>query len=206
MKHIIKTALLVLTLFISLTSHAGSIVYEKNHTLLILDELSVRFLVGKIRRQGYTCDSVSSARYRSDELILIECNQRQYAFVIKEYGGKWLVHVDSALYQDEPKYCHLCDAAYEGDLSKVKSGSQYAFSLFQIDKYGGTPLFYAVSKGHVEVVRALLDAGAIELVVNKRGCTTKEGESIMFAAEKPVIRDMLQDALAKHKYSKKECK
>lgn len=57
---------------------------------------------------------------------------------------------------------------------------------FQIvDKHGISPILAAVWEGHVDCVRILLENGA-----NKNG-TAPDGTSLLDAAEKQEIRDLL---------------
>lgn len=191
-------ALLLATAFwFAPVSHASDVILEDDHTIHLLTDEEVEGLVESTRKRGYTCDSVSSAYYRTEKNILLECNDRYYAYAIIDHGGKRLVFVDSILHNREPEYCYLCRKARDGDVDSVRRTAESKWYLLQIDKHGMTPLTHAVIKGNVEIVRILLDAGAIASKVNKRGYTTKEG-SYMYS-DNPEINDMLSEATKQYK-------
>ena len=54
----------------------------------------------------------------------------------------------------------MCEAAFEGDLTEVKSWLEKGYDLESLDAHDHTPLSEAAAKGHVEVVEYLLDQGA----------------------------------------------
>lgn len=59
-----------------------------------------------------------------------------------------------------PPAVSLHMAALEGDLAAVQQHIAAGTDLDQADAYGGTPLSLAVTFGHADVARALMDAGA----------------------------------------------
>lgn len=217
----IRAVLLAAVFAVTPIAHATDFTLEKGHTMhLFVDEgignLYLEGIVRDVRKQGFTCDTVSSVYYRSEKNILLECNKRKYAFAIIDYGGKRLVFVDSILHQKRDT-CHLCDnivGLNYGTRKKstvmdaVRNSAGYPYSVLQIDEHGATPLTYAVESGNVEIVKILLDAGAIASAVNKFGCVTKEGGRIFGGYDRTpetadIISDMLSEAV--DAYTERKC-
>ena len=63
----------------------------------------------------------------------------------------------------------LCEAAFEGELSEVKSWLEKGYDLESVDAHDHTPLSEAAAKGHAEVVEYLLDQGANPNACNDTG-------------------------------------
>ncbi len=77
----------------------------------------------------------------------------------------------------QPSHENIFDAAYEGDLKAVKQFvEEDQVDVEASDRFGIEVIFHAVSGGHIEVVRYLLEKGADPLV------TSPDGSSLLHLA------------------------
>lgn len=74
--------------------------------------------------------------------------------------GQFLLMSDSDPFIDEFNRERLHFAAQDGDLDEVRRLLDDGFQPSEFDGLGKTPLHYAAERGHVEVMKALLAAGA----------------------------------------------
>lgn len=65
----------------------------------------------------------------------------------------------------------IYSATKEGDLAKLRSLIKNGLNINNKDVNGNTPLHYAAVSGHINIVRLLLESGAIHNIENKQGKT-----------------------------------
>ncbi len=92
----------------------------------------------------------------------------------------------------------LIIAAYEGDSEMVQKFLAKKVDLNVQNEAGMTALMVAVDKGHADIVKILLDAGAALDIVDKAGYGSMNGETALCMASRKNIPEIVVDLL-KHK-------